>query len=221
MADYGGTSEMKVVNATQLDADLTSVANAIRTRGGTTEPMSFPNGMAEAVESIPDFLAKRVTKVLTEYTSEAIGHQVYNFGFAGCESLTSLSLPNVKMLQYYALYGCIELTNVNVPQAWYIGNSSFSGCKKLSFLDLPSARNIYKTAFSSCVVLETLILRYSDGVASLENANAFTNTPIASGTGYIYVPSALVDSYKAATNWSTYADQIRAIEDYPEITGGA
>ena len=26
--------------------------------------------------------------------------------------------------------------------------------------------------------------------------------------------AALVDSYKAATNWSTYADQIRALEDY-------
>jgi hypothetical protein len=50
--------------------------------------------------------------------------------------------------------------------------------------------------------------------------NIFASTPIASGTGYIYVPAALVDSYKGATNWSTYAAQIRAIEDYPEITGG-
>jgi hypothetical protein len=46
--------------------------------------------------------------------------------------------------------------------------------------------------------------------------SGFTN-----GTGYIYVPATLVDTYKAGTNWSTHADQIRAIEDYPEITGGA
>lgn len=44
-------------------------------------------------------------------------------------------------------------------------------------------------------------------------------TAIASATGYIYVPQSLVDQYKAATNWATYANQIRAIEDYPEITG--
>lgn len=25
---------------------------------------------------------------------------------------------------------------------------------------------------------------------------------------------------KVATNWSTFAEQFRAIEDYPEITGG-
>ena len=45
-------------------------------------------------------------------------------------------------------------------------------------------------------------------------------TKIHSGQGYVYVPAALVDSYKAAANWQNYADQIRAIEDYPEITGG-
>ena len=32
---------------------ITSVANAIREKGGTTEPLSFPAGMAEAVRGIP------------------------------------------------------------------------------------------------------------------------------------------------------------------------
>ena len=51
-------------------------------------------------------------------------------------------------------------------------------------------------------------------MATLSNTNAFSSTPIASGTGYIYVPRALVDSYKAASKWSTYANQFRALEDY-------
>ena len=34
-------------------ADMTTVADAIRERGGTTAPLSFPDGMAEAVRSIP------------------------------------------------------------------------------------------------------------------------------------------------------------------------
>ena len=58
-----------------------------------------------------------------------------------------------------------------------------------------------------------MIIR-SDTVCTLNSTNAFTGTP------YIYVPSALVNSYKTATNWSSYAAQIRAIEDYPEICGG-
>ena len=46
MADY------KVIDATQLDADLTIVAEAIRSKGGTTEQLPFPQGMKQAVEAI-------------------------------------------------------------------------------------------------------------------------------------------------------------------------
>lgn len=34
------------------DTSLTAVADAIREKGGTTAPLSFPAGMAEAVRSI-------------------------------------------------------------------------------------------------------------------------------------------------------------------------
>lgn len=47
MADY------KVVDAEKLDADLASVADAIRKKAGTTEKMEFPSGFESAVESIP------------------------------------------------------------------------------------------------------------------------------------------------------------------------
>lgn len=33
-------------------ADMTAVADAIREKGGTTAPLSFPEGMAEAVRNI-------------------------------------------------------------------------------------------------------------------------------------------------------------------------
>ena len=34
---------------------------------------------------------------------------------------------------------------------------------------------------------------------------------VSSGTAFIYVPDNLVDSYKAAENWSKYANQIKPI----------
>ena len=51
----------------------------------------------------------------------------------------------------------------------------------------------------------------SNTVVTLGSEDAFYFTPIEDGTGYIYVPSNLVDSYKSANGWSTYANQIRAI----------
>ena len=46
MADY------KVVDAEQLESDLTVVADAIREKSGKSEALAFPNGMADAVRGI-------------------------------------------------------------------------------------------------------------------------------------------------------------------------
>lgn len=42
----------KLVDSTQLDADLTSVANAIRTKGGTSAQLAFPAEFVQAIEDI-------------------------------------------------------------------------------------------------------------------------------------------------------------------------
>lgn len=43
----------KLVDSTQLDADLTSVANAIRTKGGTSASLAFPADFVSAIADIP------------------------------------------------------------------------------------------------------------------------------------------------------------------------
>lgn len=43
----------KLVDSTQLDADLTSVANAIRTKGGTSASLDFPADFVTAIAAIP------------------------------------------------------------------------------------------------------------------------------------------------------------------------
>ena len=112
-----------------------------------------------------------------------------------------------------AFNGCRNLTKVYFQAATSIRIGAFSGCTGLTTADLPVATSIENAAFQSCGALSATILRNSN-VCSLGNASAFFGTPIHEGTGYIYVPRALVDTYKAATNWSTYAAQFRALEDY-------
>ena len=43
----------KLVDSTQLNSDLTSVANAIRTKGGTSAQLAFPSGFVSAIGDIP------------------------------------------------------------------------------------------------------------------------------------------------------------------------
>lgn len=43
----------KLVDSAQLDADLASVAAAIRTKGGTSAQLTFPSGFVSAIQAIP------------------------------------------------------------------------------------------------------------------------------------------------------------------------
>lgn len=42
----------KAIDSTEFDSKLTTVADAIRTAGGTTDTMSFPTGMVDAISSL-------------------------------------------------------------------------------------------------------------------------------------------------------------------------
>lgn len=143
--------------------------------------------------------------------------------FRYCPNLESVDLPNLSgTLQTYSFQNGYKLKTVNIPKITAITTSAFQNCEELERLELGNIGSISGTnVFNGCAKLTALIIRRTaTSVTTLGNVNTFTGTPIASGTGYIYVPATLVDSYKAATNWSSFAAQIRAIEDYPEICGG-
>lgn len=91
------------------------------------------------------------------------------------------------------------------------GALSLRSCPKLTFVD--TGITSVGTRWFLDAPLKAFVLR-STKLAPLSNVNSFTDSGIANGTGYIYVPRNLVDSYKAATNWTTYANQFRALEDY-------
>lgn len=58
----------KLVDSTQLNSDLTSVANAIREKTGGTSSLAFPSGYVTAINSIPIYSTKSVEKNLTKVT---------------------------------------------------------------------------------------------------------------------------------------------------------
>lgn len=136
-----------------------------------------------------------------------------NNAFRECSVLAKVNIPSAKHLVGASFYKCGALTSINAPNVERIESDTFSYCSELVKLDLPKATDILTKVFAYSPKFSALILR-KEGVATLQNVAAFIETPIANGTGYIYVPRALVDSYKTATNWSVYASQFRALEDY-------
>lgn len=142
--------------------------------------------------------------------------------FTGCKNITTLKLPKVKTLNGGAFAQLYKITQLYLPSlttisGWGWNFQSLQKCTKIYFPKLTGS--IQSNDFNGCSVLKTLILGHS-AVCPLLETTAFNNTPIKSGTGYVYVPKNLVDAYKTAENWSTFANQIRAIEDYPEVLEG-
>lgn len=129
--------------------------------------------------------------------------------------LESVAFPKVTYIPGYFFAGTTSLIEVDISSLLRVESNTFKGCTALKTLDVVVAQGIMSNALSSSGV-EALILRKTGSIVSLNNVNALSGTPIAAGTGYIYVPRDLIATYEAATNWTTYAAQFRAIEDYTD-----
>ncbi len=234
-----------LVNGDYLDRSLRLISSAIQDKSRLHSSIDFDD-FAARISALPDdALSKLLHGTLTEYvngTPTAIPADL----FKGQDKLQKIDMTSVKSVGNNAFRECSALVEVNLPVLETLGSAAFIHCtalaevkfpavlssgvavnalrycsalKKVDFGEINAAKGLLGYCLADCKVLETLIVRNTDQPPKL-TAMSFNNTPIMTGTGYIYVPAALVDAYKSATNWSAYADQIRAIEDYPEITGG-
>lgn len=80
-----------------------------------------------------------------------------------------------------------------------------NACQQLEVCDIGNAKSIAANTFANCYKLQTLIMRRTS-VTTCANVSAFLNTPLRgrnSLTADIYVPESLIDSYKAASVWTT------------------
>lgn len=134
---------------------------------------------------------------------------------------TEIVLPNMlETIGEYAFSSSDCISYIVIPNSVIsMGNSVFALCEHLIKADISAnITDLPLMLFYGCKKLDTLILRKTDAIYNYAFYVIY-NTLIESGTGYIYVPSALIDTYKADSYWSTYAAQFRAIEDYPDICG--
>ena len=157
--------------------------------------------------------------------------QVKRNAFERCNHLQTINLPNATNLGGGAFTtsaiqqadfplvttiegGCFEkatnLTSANLPLVTALPIDAFRN-STIRTADFGAVTNINRTAFTDCTSLETLIIRTPSVCVISDISVALRGSKIAAGTGYIYVPDNLVDSYKAATNWVALANQIKPI----------
>lgn len=227
-----------------------AICDAVRAKTGDTAVLKSGDlaaaiaGIAGGGASSEDALIARTLTSYTNTTAEEIGrYAFFNYkslvsvdfpnvkkftgsnNFQACERLETINFPKLELAAGgNAFSRCIALKRAVLPRLCNAG-ISFDGCESLEFVDMGSEVAIEEIKgvfgnFQNDEKLVTIILRYPKMIP-LPNVSRLSGTPIESGTGYIYVPSSLIVDYMEATNWVTFSQQFRAIEDYPEITGGA
>ena len=129
--------------------------------------------------------------------------------FQYCTSLTSITIPSgVTSIGQWAFGNCSGLTSVTIPNSvTSIGKGAFQYCESLTSITIPSGiTSIGNNAFYGCNDL-TSITCLATTPPTLDSYMAFENTNYCP----IYVPTASVEAYKSATNWSNLASRITAI----------
>lgn len=143
-------------------------------------------------------------------TSVTIGNSVETWGsrvFGDCTALTSVIInsPNIGQT---AFENCSALSSVTLGNTvTEIGTTAFYKCDSITSITIPSSvTNIGGNAFTSCSNLISITIQAT--TPPTLSSVPFENN--AEGRK-IYVPSASVDTYKAAEVWSYYANDIEAI----------
>ena len=148
--------------------------------------------------------------------------------FSGANNLMTVDLLHLDVsnvtLTGNCFKNCTSLVSLDL-HSWNTSNfvncgSFFTGCTNLKFLDLSgwdlgNCTN-FGGAFTNCTNLKYIILN---------NSNVFTVMPSGAignlnSTCKILVPDNLLNTYKAATNWSTIADRIESVDNYTIIRDG-
>lgn len=225
------------------EADIQDIADAIRGKNGSSDTYTVSQ-MADAITAIPsgggdNSLLIGVLSNTAEEISLSGVTRLRDGILAGATALKRVSFPDVITVASSAFNGS-GVESMYLPKAESFGGNSINN-SKITVLALPSLKGSIGTnnlvyarllqvldigpqmtrlqgqSIRENTVLDTLILRSSTAV-TLDNINALSGTKFDSaGTGgTLYVPSALISSYQAATNWSTILgytnNNIQAIE---------
>ena len=172
----------RAIDSTEFDSKLTTVADAIRTAGGTTEPMSFPSGMVEAISVLKSGSgagggAGFATGTLTFNESQGTSSNLtvtHNLGFAPEHILWFIIETEAKSSNiFYAGNYPVSFEYIS-KEAYLVNSNAYSSTTnnlKYNIKTSGSYLNIINSANSN---EETIKLFFAYGVRTSGNIPAFS-----------------------------------------------
>lgn len=178
----------KLVDSTQLDADLTSVANAIRTKGGTSAQLAFPAGFVQAIGDIPSG-STQYPYYLGGYDEQQIvrltardNHFRVDFNTSWSSSLTP---------------GMRSFSDLNLASKWFTINAGDT--YEIAFYNVENPSNIQWNSNAKRANTSTS-LSYGIGNGTHLDGAVVSGTQVNTediGCWFCYLATAAADSYLA------------------------
>lgn len=168
--------------------------------------ISIPNG----VKKIGGYLLRN-SNSLPHITFPNSVTEILGFVMTNCQSIDEIIIPDaVTRLNGYTFDTCLTAQKLVIGSGiTAIPNNFASTCYSLIRIDFPAGiTSIGESAFANCQGVLWYNFTHCTAVPTLANTNAFTNI---NANCKIQVPARLVDEWKAATNWATYAGHIVGI----------
>lgn len=187
----------------EIGNGVTSIGAYAFSKCGSLASITIPNGITSVGNYAFDHCYTLESIVIPDSVT-SIG----NSAFDTCYTLESITIPNgVTGIGSYAFDICYTLASITMPNSvTSIGGNAFYQCNSLVSITIPNGvTSVGAFTFSSCYGAAFYDFTAYITIPTLENTNAFTGIPT---DCQIRVPAALVDKWKAATNWSTYSSHI-------------
>lgn len=166
------------------DGDLTTAVNSLIAGFGQ-------GGSGDTAKAI-------IERTITEIDDDSI-ETIGMYAFYGC-ALKTARLVNCITHKGYGFYKCSSLTTLELPNlTGSLTNSLAQQCTALTFVDCGFCSNIGYNTFYGCTALAAVVLRRASVVTLPNGSGSFINI---TGPVTFYVPEALIETYKTATNWS-------------------
>jgi hypothetical protein len=165
--------------------------------------LSFPNVTGDISYAFTSITADELDLPSLEATS---------YWMVNGSTIGVLRLPNVTSISSREDFRANKVERIVFNRLEDFGNvvlyGSYTGVVTFDFHKLKSLPNIPNSN-----LLSNLIIRTPNAICTLQSAPESTKVKL-------YVPATLVEQYKVATNWSSMADRIFAIEDNLDFCGG-
>lgn len=205
-ADTRNAVYQRVVKKIELGSGVAALGGNCFKRLPALKAIAIPSAVSSLSDSAFYMCYSLPIAIIPSAVASAGGYV-----FSSCYALTRIALPKgFASIANGFCRSCAGLARAHFQSgAKSIGAGAFQDCTGLAALEIPdSVESIAASAFQGCSGVKFYDFTGHTAVPTLANANAFSGI---AADCEIRVPASLVDTWKAATNWSTYADHIVGI----------